>query len=200
MYSPSIDALIKELKKLPSIGTHAAERFVFYWLKSGKKPVSELTLALKNLIDTVKSCEICFDFSDGSPCPICADPKRDQTTLCVVAEPWDRAAIENTSAYKGKYFVLRGTVDASDPASVAETKIPILFERLKNTVAVTELVLALNPDLSGDATMLYIENECKKNNPRLRITRLARGLPLGADLRYADDLTLSAALKNRIQK
>lgn len=201
MYSKSIDKLIAELKKLPSVGQHTAERFVYYWLKSGKKNVAELTLALKTLIETVKSCELCFDFSDGSPCPICADPKRDQTILTVVAEPWDRAAIEATGEFKGRYAILRGTIDASDPESIAETKIPDLLARLedkKNTV--TEVVLALNPDMPGETTMLYLENKITLLNPKLIVTRLARGLPLGADLRYADEITLAAALKHRTKK
>lgn len=200
MYSKSIDKLIVELKKLPSIGQHGAERFVYYWLKSGKKPVTELMLALKNLIDTVKSCEICFDFSDQSPCPICADPKRDATLVCVVAEPWDRAAIESTG-YKGRYAILRGTVDSSDPESIAETKIGALLARLKNPKnVIKEIILALNPDLAGETTMLYLEQQIKNLNQKLIVTRLARGLPLGADLRYADEITLGAALKHRVKK
>ena len=202
MYSPSIQNLIKAFKKLPSVGQRTAERFVFYLLKSGKKEVGELTLALKELIDTVKSCEVCWNFSDTSPCPICQNPKRDHTTICVVADPQDLAVIEGTGEYRGLYHVLRWQVDPTDAESLTKMKVKELLEgtRNKEQGTIQEVILALNPDIAGETTMLYLEKELKSVNQEIKITRLARGLPMGGDLRYADEITLGSAIKNRIIK
>jgi len=199
MYSPTINNLIKALKKLPSVGEHTAERFIFHWLKSGKKEVTELTLALKELIEKVKSCEVCWDFSETSPCAICADVKRDRTTICVVAGPQDLMVIEQTGIFKGVYHVLRELIDASDEDSLQKMKLKEFFQRSKKP-DLAEIILALNPDMQGETTMLYLERELKILNPKLKVTRLARGLPLGADLRYADEITLQSAIKNRTVK
>ncbi len=206
MYSSPIQNLINSLKKLPSVGQRTAERFVFYLLKSGKKEVTELMLVLKDLIETVKSCEVCWNFTDASPCPLCQNKGRDQTTICVVADPQDLAVIERTGEYRGVYHVLRGLLDPSDEESLERMKVKELLERIKNPATpagrqesrIKELVLALNPDLSGEATMLYLEKEIKNRHSAVKITRLARGLPMGSDLRYADEITLGSALKNRI--
>lgn len=206
MYSHSITKLIEILKKLPSVGERTAERYVYHWLKSGKKEVTELMLALKTLIESIKSCEICWDFSEQSPCPICADEKRDRTTVCVVAEPPDLAVIENIGTFKGVYHCLRNLVDAGDEESFKTIKVKELVERVEGKTGfnkkfkIKEVILALNPDLPGETTMLYIENELKKFQPGIKVTRLARGLPLGADLRYADEITLGSAIKNRTSK
>lgn len=206
MYSPSIDNLIKAFKKLPSVGQRTAERFVFKLLKSGKKDVVEMMLALKNLTDNVKSCEICWNFSDTNPCAFCQDTKRDRTTICVVLEPQDLYVIDETKAYRGVYHVLRSLLDATDEESLSKMKAKELFERIRGNVGynketpVQEVILALNPDLAGETTMLYLERELKTIKPELRVTRLARGLPMGGDLRYADDITLESAIKNRTQK
>ncbi|MBI2444148.1 MAG: recombination protein RecR [Candidatus Magasanikbacteria bacterium] len=203
MYSPSIERLLTALKKLPGVGAHTAERYIFHWLKSGKREVGELVLALKKLMETVKSCERCWNFSDASPCPICRDAKRDRTTVCVVAEPADLAALERTGAWRGLYHVLRGVIDATEAENLPKLKIKELLARVKTgegKTKISEVVLALNPDLPGETTMLYLERELKRINPQLIITRLARGLPLGADLRYADDITLGNALSHRITR
>ncbi len=199
MYSPSINNLITELKKLPSVGQHTAERYVFYWLKSGKKDVTELMLALKELIENVRSCEICFDFSDTSPCAICSNAKRDHATIVVVTDSQDLQAIENTSEYKGVYHVLRGLLDTSDDTSLIRTKVAELLKRVQNET-ISEIIFALNPNLAGETTTLYLEREIKKLKPSIRITRLARGLPMGSDLQYADEITLSNALKGRTER
>jgi len=203
MYSQSINNLISKLKKLPSVGQHSAERFVFYWLKSGKKDVTELMLTLKELIDTVKSCEICWNFDDITPCSICANPKRDQTTICVVEKIQDLAALEQLNEYTGIYHVLRGHLDPADEEGLVKIKFAELLNRIKNSSeqknkSIQEVILALNPNLAGETTMLFITNELKKINPTIKISRLARGLPMGSDLQYADEITLGSALKNRI--
>lgn len=197
MYSPSIDRLIAELKKLPSVGQHTAERYVFHWLKSGKREVADLILSLNGLINNVKSCEVCWDFTDSSPCRICLDPKRNQSVLCVVADSQSVMALQKTNAFHGRFHVLRGLLDGSDPDSFKRIKLKELFNRVMKDKNLKEIILALNPDLSGETTMLYLEKELRKNNPQIKIVRLARGLPSGSDLQYADEITLESALKNR---
>ena len=196
MYSKPIQQLIDAFSALPSVGPRTAERFVFHLLKSGKKSAGELTLALKRLTDEVKSCELCFDFSDQSLCSICADSARLSDQLCVVAEAQDIPPLERTKNFRGRYHVLRGTLNVSDENVADLLKIPELFARVK-AGAWQEIILALNPDLPGETTMLYLERRLRAINPRLTISRLARGLPMGSDLRYADDITLASALKYR---
>lgn len=179
------------------MGERTAERFVFHWLKSGKKEVTELLLAIKDVVETVKSCEVCWNFTDVSPCPLCGDPRRDSTAICVVANPQDLVAIEKTGAWRGLYHVLRGVLDVAEEDSLERMKVSELLARGKTT---KEVVLGLNPDLPGETTMLYLEKELKKINLTIVVTRLARGLPLGSDLTYADEITLESAIKNRTKK
>lgn len=199
-YSASIQNLINAFKKLPTVGQRTAERFVFHLLKSGKKEVTELMLSLKELIENVKSCEICWDFSDTSHCPLCQDPRREHASVCVVADPQDLRAIEHTGDYRGLYHVLRGLVDLTEEESLTRTKTKELFDRVSSQESknkISEIILALNPDIRGETTMLYLAKEIKRLNPGVKVTRLARGLPMGSDLRYADDITLGSAIKNR---
>ncbi len=197
MYSPTINKLIGILKKLPSVGQHTAERYVFHWLKSGKVEVNELRNALDNLLKNIKSCEICWNFSDFTPCEICAKKDRNQTQICVVDEAQAVAALEKTGAYTGVYHILRGTIDVGNETGLAELKIHELLERIKINEQLQEIVLALNPDMPGETTMLYLEKQIKQIKPQIKISRLARGLPMGSDLQYSDEITLGSALKNR---
>jgi len=197
MYSKSIQNLIDSFRRLPTVGQRTAERFVFYLLKSGKKEVGEITLALKELIDNVKSCESCWDFSDHNPCTICNNKTRDNSLLCVVSEPQDIPVIERTGMYNGLYHVLRGLVEPGDEEELEKIKIKELFLKLQKTDKIREIILALNPDLSGETTMLFLEKKLKEKNPAIKTTRLARGLPMGSDLQYADEITLGSAIKNR---
>lgn len=198
MYSPSIDNLIRELKKLPSVGTHTAERFVFHWLNAGKKEVADMQRAIKELIENVRSCEMCHTFSDSSPCALCRNDKRDHSLVCVVAIPQDIIALEQTAEFRGVYHVLRGTIEASEEGSIERLKISQLIERVR-TERIQEIILALSPDMAGETTMLYLGRKLKESSPELKITRLARGLPMGSDIQYADEVTLASALKNRIR-
>ena len=201
MYSTPINNLIAALKKLPSVGQKTAERFVFHWLASGKKEVNDLKAALGDLLEKVKSCEICWNFSDASPCPICRNIKRDHSIICVVAEAPDIVVIEKTGEYNGVYHVLRGLIDMADgPAALGMLKIDDLWKRFdtaKSSAKIKEAILALNPDLPGETTAMYLEREIKNRWPDVKVTRLARGLPMGSDLQYADEITLGSALKNR---
>ena len=198
MYSPSIDKLIAVLKRLPSVGQHTAERFVFYWLNSGKKEVMETVDSLEELLANVKSCETCWDFSDTNPCPICQDKTREKNTICVVSESQAIPVLESTGEFHGTYHVLRGTIDTTDLDQISTLKIADLLERLKNK-EVSEVILALNPDLAGETTMMFLEKEIKAKFPEIKTTRLARGLPTGSDIQYADEITLGNALKHRHQ-
>lgn len=200
MYSKSIQNLIDSFRKLPTVGQRTAERFVFYLLKSGKKEVGEITLALKELIDNVKSCEMCWDFSNNNPCAICGNKTRDNSLLCVISEPQDIPVLERTGMYNGLYHVLRGTIDPGNEEEMEKIKIKELFKRIEGNKQIKEVVLALNPDLSGETTMLFLEKKLKEKNPNIKITRLARGLPMGSDLQYADEITLGSALKNRTER
>jgi len=196
MYSPSIENLIKALSRLPTVGKRTAERFVFYLLQSGKKDVAELTIALKQLIENVKSCEVCWNFTEMSPCKICSDPKRNGALLCVTTTPQDLEVLESTHQFIGRYHLLRGVLKSEVPESVERTKIPQLFERIQKE-PITEVLLALNHNLDGEITMMYIQKKILAISPEIRVTRLARGLPMGSDLQYADEITLKSAIKNR---
>lgn len=198
MYSSSINNLIEALRKLPSVGQRTAERYVFYLLKSGKKEVNQLRETLENLLKNTKSCEICWNFDDASPCKICSDPKRQKEIICVINDVQDLAAIENTQEYKGVYHILRGNISSDDDETkIKKLKIEELKKRITEDKNIQEIILALSPDLSGETTMMYLKKELTQINPQLKITRLARGLPLGGDLQYADEITLISALKNR---
>ncbi|MBU0661375.1 recombination mediator RecR [Patescibacteria group bacterium] len=193
-YADPIEQLIRAFRQLPSVGQRSAERFVFSLLKSGKKDAAELTLALKGLIQEMKSCSKCWVFHTSSPCPICANTNRDHSCLCIVAEPQDVEVIERMGTYKGLYHVLRGTVDSEH--SPEYTKIPDLFTRLKSG-KIKEVILALNQNMRGETTTMYIEQFMRKETPDIILTRLARGLPMGSDLQYADDTTLASAFRHR---
>lgn len=195
MYPKPIKQLIVSFANLPSVGERTAERFVFYLLKSGKKEAAELILALKNLMTSIKSCETCWTFSDKSPCHICADKNRDHTTICVVAEPADMEVMEKTGAFNGAYHILRGEIRADEELDVQNLKIKELLTRAGGPVR--EIILALNPNLEGETTMMFLTKKIKETNPSIKISRLARGLPMGSDLQYADEITLGSALRNR---
>ncbi len=196
MYSKPIHTLIRALSRLPSVGPRTAERFVFHMLKSGKKEVSDLSLALQELMRTIRSCEICWDFSDHNPCAICSNKKRDSTTIAVVAEPQDVQALEKIGSYTGVYHILRGTLSADMDKQNTSIKINELFKRIQSN-PIKEIILALNPNMDGETTMMYFESEIKRKFPTVIVSRLARGLPTGSELQYADEITLENALKSR---
>lgn len=196
MYPIPIEQLIKAFSRLPSVGRRSAERFVFHLLKSGKKDVAELGSALQNLVKNIESCKSCWDFSDTTPCTICSNPQRNKAMICVVAEPQDMRALERTGNYQGLYHILRGTVNPDHEHLGKNLKILELVTRIKNDSA-TEVILALNPDLRGETTMMFLEKKLKQEFPNLIVSRLARGLPMGSDLQYADEITLSSALEHR---
>jgi len=189
----SIKSLIESFSLLPTVGRKTAERFVFYLLQQDQQTLDKFSAAVKNVKLGITKCAICGCVSEQSPCPICADNKRDQTKICVVGTTRDLIMIENTGAFNGRYQVLGGVIDAIKSVTPEQLNIKALQQRL--TGGAQEIILAFNPTFEGEATALYLTNLLKNN--KVKITRLARGLPTGAELQYADELTIKNALKNR---
>ena len=186
--------LIEELTRLPGIGPRSAQRLAFYLLRSSPDLARNLAAALENLRAQTVWCSRCFNLSERDPCPICQDPERDQTRVCVVEEPLDLLAIERTGLYAGLYHVLHGSLSPLEGRNVEDVKIAELVARLR-AQPVEELILAMDADHEGDTTASYVAQvaaPCAR-----RITRLARGLPTGADLEYADESTIASALQGR---
>ena len=205
-YSKVIQDLIDEFNKLPGIGPKTSERFVFYLLENSPENLDSLAKAIQAL-EKVSQCSVCFNFSEQKICPICADRQRSHSIICVVAKPQDLMAIEKTKEFKGVYHVLGGIIDRPRGIGPKELKIKELINRIKNKESrIKEIILAFNPNLEGETTILYLTKILKeyKINPHtkgfgvgVKITRLAKGLPMGGELEYADELTLSDALKGR---
>jgi recombination protein RecR len=189
-----IERLIAELEKLPGVGPRTAERFVFSLLRKPKSELGALGDAVTHLRDTVTTCAVCHIFTDTSPCATCSDTKRNSQLVCVVAETPDMMAIEKTHGYDGKYHILGGVMNPIDGVVPDALNIRSLMDRVKNG-GVAEVLLALNPDLEGETTSLYLARLLKPLN--VKITRLARGLPMGAELGYADEITLTSAIEGR---
>lgn len=191
-----IQSLIEEFNKLPGIGPKTAERFVYYLLRQPPEEIKKLTQTLEELHKKTKTCSRCLTYSEMNPCSICRNSQRDQTTLCVVASPPQILIIERTGEYQGLYFVLGGVLNPIEAITPDKLNINKLIDRLKNaSPKIKEVILALNPDVEGESTALYLK---KLLLPYVsKITRLARGLPQGGDLDYADEITLADALKGR---
>jgi recombination protein RecR len=189
-----IGRLIEEFNKLPGIGPKSAQRLTYYLLRAPASEVSALADAIRNLKDKLALCSVCLNITDSDPCAICRDEERDHTKICIVEEPIDILPLERTKKYKGLYHVLYGVISPTDGVGPDELKIKELLSRL-NDGAVTEVILATNPNLEGETTAMYLQRLVAPLG--IRITRLARGLPYGADLEYADDVTLSRALEGR---
>lgn len=195
-YPQHIQALIDAFARFPGIGEKAAQRFVFFLLRQPQAELLKIAKLIMNLPDAILVCGQCATYSDRTPCTLCVSISRDQTTICVVATARDLAAIERTGEYRGVYHVLGGTLDMLDGVTPDKLKIKDLITRVKNPhKKIREVILACNPDLEGESTMLYL-SKILKNYP-VKVTRLARGLPRGADIEYADDVTLSDALRTR---
>ena len=189
-----IARLIEELNKLPGIGPKSAQRLTYYLLRAPANEVGALADAIRNLKEKLTLCSSCLNITDSDPCAICRDEERDHTKICIVEEPIDIIPLERTKKYKGLYHVLHGVIAPTDGIGPDELKIKELLSRL-NDGMVTEIILATNPNLEGEATAMYIQRLIAPLG--IRVTRLARGLPYGGDLEYADDVTISRALEGR---
>ena len=189
-----VSRLIDEFSRLPGIGPKTASRLTFYLLRAPKEQALALADALRELKERTVFCSICFNITETSPCPICRDEGRDRSIICVVEEPLDVLAIERTREYKGLYHVLHGAISPVEGIGPDELKIHELLERLK-VEPIKEVLLASNPNLEGEATAMYLARLIAPLG--LHVTRLARGLPVGGDLEYADEVTLTQALEGR---
>ena len=186
--------LIQEFHKLPGIGSKSAQRLAYYLVRMPEAEARSLAEAVLAVKERIILCSECQNISEQDPCPICKDPNRDVSTICLLEEPLDVLAMERTHAYNGLYHVLHGAISPINGISAEDLKIRELLERLKDST-VKEIILATNPNLEGEATAMYVQ---KLISPLVeRITRLARGLPVGGDLEYADQVTLTRAFEGR---
>jgi recombination protein RecR len=190
----AISHLIEELNKLPGVGPKSAQRLAYHLLRSSREEAEALATAIQSAKREIRTCVECFNFAEAERCPLCADETRDPTLLCVVEQPLDVLAIERVSGFRGRYHVLHGVLNPMDGVGPEEVRIPQLAERVRRD-GVTEVIMATNPRLEGEATAMYVQRVLGANG--VRVTRLARGLPSGADLEYADDVTLSRAFDGR---
>jgi recombination protein RecR len=191
----SIEQLAEQFAQLPGIGRKTAHRLALYVVKMQREEVVTLARALVNVKDKVRYCSICSNITEDDPCPICSNTKRDRAVICVVEEPTDVLALERTNEFKGLYHVLGGALSPLDGIGPEDLRIKELLRRIEAST-VEEIILALNPDVEGEATTLYISKLLKPLG--LKVTRIARGLPVGTDLEFADEATLGRALEGRI--
>lgn len=195
-----IQKLTEILEKFPGVGPKTAERFVFHLFKQSPQELREFSAALEEIKNNIKTCSVCQNFSLTDPCEICADDKRSQNIICVVAYPQDVIALEKTASYSGTYHILNGNLNPAEGLTPDRLKVKELVERLKREVKKfgvknLEIILGLNANMEGETTSLYLLKLFKPSG--IKITRLARGLPQGSDLQYADEVTLANALKER---
>jgi recombination protein RecR len=193
-YPEPVARLIEALQRLPGIGPKTAQRLTFFLLKRPADEVRELSDSLRAVKDRIVSCSTCFNVTDADPCRICADPGRDARLLCVVEEPNDLLAMERTGEFRGRYHVLQGALSPLDGIGPDDLRVRELLLRLEAGTA-AEVILATNPNVEGEATALYLARLLRPLG--VRVTRIARGLPVGGDLEYADQVTLSKALEGR---
>lgn len=189
-----VSRLIDEFSRLPGVGPKTASRLTFYLLRVPDEQALALAEALRDLKEQLVYCERCCNIADRSPCSICASPERDHSTICVVEEPLDVMALERTHEYKGVYHVLHGAISPVEGVGPSDLRIDELVDRLREET-VSEVILATNPNLEGEATAMYLERLLKPLS--VRVTRPAYGLPVGGDLEYADEVTLVRALEGR---
>jgi recombination protein RecR len=186
--------LIEELNKLPGIGPKSAKRLAYHLLRSSDEEARALAEAILTLKEKIKLCSVCFDSTDCDPCRICQDKQRDHSKICVVEKPSDILPLEQTGKYDGVYHVLHGTISPTQGIGPEDLKVKELLARLKDD-SVTEIIVATNPNVESETMAMYLQRLITPLG--IRVTRLARGLPFGAELEYADDLTLGQALENR---
>jgi recombination protein RecR len=192
--TPSMSRLIEQLTRLPGIGEKTASRLAFHILRSDREYAQALAEALVAVKDETRLCSVCFALTESDPCPLCADPQRSSEVICVVEEPADLLAIERVREFRGRYHVLHGTLAPLDGVGPDDLKIQPLLVRLRD-VPVREVILATNPTAEGEATALYLAKLLKPLG--VKVTRIAHGLPVGADLEYADVMTVGRALEGR---
>jgi recombination protein RecR len=209
-FSPPVQRLVTELGKLPGIGGRTAQRLAFHLLRASQEDALALADAIREVKERIGLCEICFNLADGPRCRICADERRDASIVCVVEEPSDIIPVERTHEFHGRYHVLGGALSPIDGVDPEDLRIAELLARVAGVHApaapdgdgqagegIREVVLATNPTTTGEATALHIGEQLRERSPDVTVTRLASGLPVGADLEYADELTLGRAFVGR---
>lgn len=193
-YSPSIEKLIESFERLPSIGHKTAVRLAFHMLDLSKEETDEFINSIINAKEKLKYCSSCYNISDTDPCPICSSPKRDNSIICVVEDVRDVMAMERTHEFKGVYHVLHGTISPMNGIGPEDIKIKELLNRIADN-DIKEIIIATNPRVEGEATAIYISKIIKPLG--IKVTRIAHGIPVGGDLEYTDEVTLSKALEGR---
>jgi recombination protein RecR len=196
VYPASVQRLITELGKLPGIGQRTAQRLAFHILRADAEDATALADAIREVKERIGLCEVCFNLAEEDRCRICQDQRRDGALICVVEEPGDVIPIERTHEYRGRYHVLGGALSPIDGVDPEDLKVAELYARVEGG-GITEVVLATNPTTTGEATALHIAAGLRERAPGVAVTRLASGLPMGADLEYADEVTLGKALAGR---
>ncbi len=192
--SGAVARLIQELNKLPGIGPKSAQRLAYSLLRAPEEQSRMLAEAILSLKQQTRLCSVCFNITDDDPCPICRDPHRDKTEICIVEQPQDILALEHTKTYNGLYHVLHGAISPTEGVGADDIRVKELMNRLRDG-SVTEIILATNPNLEGETTAMYLN---KLISPLgIKVTRLARGLPFGTEVEYADDVTLTRAIEGR---
>jgi recombination protein RecR len=193
MLSPAVDNLVAQLTRLPGIGTRTAQRLAFHLLSTRKEEALALSAAIEDVKERVGFCRECGNLTEEELCAICSDPRRDRTVVCVVEQPVDVLSLERTHEYRGLYHVLGGSLSPLDGVEPEHLRLAELLRRVE-AGSIEEVVLATNPNMTGEATAAYLAERLRD---RVRVTRLASGLPVGGDLEYADEVTLGRALAGR---
>lgn len=196
MLPKSVQELIKEFAKLPGVGMKTAARLTFYLLAKDQSEIEKLGQAVSGLKVDLKQCQSCFNIAEEDLCKICQKDSRDNLTICVVSDPLDVVAIEKSGKFKGVYHILGGVISPVDGIGPDNLKIKELLDRIKNSNKIKEIILATDPDLEGEATSLYIQKQIEKVSD-IEVSRIAKGLPTGGDIEYADETTLDQAFVNR---
>ena len=198
MYAPPIHRLITELGKLPGVGARTAQRLALHILRASPQDAAALAESIREVKERIGLCEVCFNFADGPRCRICSDERRDPGVICVVEEAGDVIPVERTHEFSGRYHVLGGALSPIDGVDPDDLKIAELYRRVGDPAQpIREVVLATNSTTTGEATALHIAAALHERAPDVAVTRLASGLPVGADLEYADEVTLGKALAGR---
>lgn len=196
----SIQSVIESFERLPGVGPKTAQRLTFYLLHVPQGELDKIADAVQNLKKGTVMCSVCYSVDETDPCSICDGEGRDKTVICVVEQPLDVLALEKSGRYHGIYHVLHGKIDPLNNIGPDEIFIKQLFERVKNSTnghSVSEIILATNPTMEGEATAMYISKQVKNFAQNIKITRIGRGLPIGSDLEYADSSTLDRAMEGR---
>jgi recombination protein RecR len=195
----SLQKLINEFSRLPGIGPKSAQRLAFYLLKKDQIEINNLSGAISQLKTDIIFCSICHNMAESDPCSTCIDPRRDKALICVVEEPLDAQAIDKSGQFIGVFHILGGVLNPLEGIGPENLQVDSLVQRVSPSasVLVSEIIIATNPSLEGETTAMHLSKIIRNANPTIKITRIARGLPMGGDLEYADEITLSRAMEGR---